>query len=104
MSTQLFPKILLCILPRGILPVLLACQAETKDRTSQMREMVGKMDAQISFYGKLLDQDGHPVEGVDVRLSLLRFVPNPASYFTATIEIRAKTDMYGCFTVLKERG
>ena len=78
------------------------------------RETFRAMDTSVSFYGKVVDQNGNGVAGASIKLSIASFSPIPCQtehgpgapmpVFQKSKGIIAKTDDSGCFQVEKERG
>lgn len=83
----------------------LACQAEKLDkRQERMMDLVKSMDAKIDFYGKVLDEQDQPVEGVNVSIHLRQFAPLGPPYFQRIAEFSMKSDIQGCFSLVGQRG
>lgn len=110
MSYYLFKSLLLC----GGLSTLLACQVG-KDSVekqkgaeaawlSSMSKIVKEGDVRIDFYGNVLDQYGHPVEGAEVFFQMTRSGLNPANYFLTVDEFSIKTDAQGSFSLRNKTG
>ena len=62
-----------------------------------MKEHVKNLDVGILFFGKVIGQNGLPVEGAEVRMHLTKFCPNPKEFFAEVTALRVITDTRGCF-------
>lgn len=89
-----------CLFLCCALPSSLSCQA---DKQSRMIELIKSKDVRIDFYGKVQDQQGHPVEGADVLLHLKNYNPF-VEFYTEIKEIHVKTDTQGYFSIFKKTG
>ena len=83
------------------LPVHLACQGEKPDK---IMEMTRRMDTGINFYGRVLDDQGKPVEGAEVLLHISRFGPVPTAMWTSVAILKLVSDDKGNFSIQGERG
>lgn len=70
----------------------------------QIKELMKKRDTDISFNGKVLDQNNNTVDGASVEVHISHFSPDINEYFCAIKEISIRTDKTGLFSVEKERG
>ncbi len=62
------------------------------------------MDTKINFYGKVLDEQGLPVEGAEVMLHLKRYSTSAPPWFEQIIDISLKSDKQGRFSITNEKG
>ncbi|MBL0313010.1 MAG: hypothetical protein IPP78_09930 [Holophagaceae bacterium] len=62
------------------------------------------MDTKINFYGKVLDEQGLPVEGAEVMLHLKRYLTSAPPWFEQIIDISLKSDKQGQFSITNEKG
>lgn len=86
-----------------------SCRACAGDRVSDLINnltigaMVKKLDTSIHFYGRVVDQNGDPVEGARVAVGIRRFsLFGP--FFMGSKNLRAFTDREGHFDVWELRG
>lgn len=81
-------------------------RAEDAAVSAAMEKAAKELDVPVSFYGKVLDQYGEPVEGALVELHLTHYDPvnAPRGYFSAVKTILVSTDGVGLFVVANERG
>lgn len=70
----------------------------------RMKEILRKQDVDISFFGKVVDQNNIPVEGANVELQITQFSPDMEKLFGQTKSIIIKTDSAGWFSVENEKG
>jgi hypothetical protein len=71
---------------------------------NRIKEEIERMDVEIRFYGKVLDQYNNPIESVDIFLHLTRFSPVMEKLFGETKNMQAKSDIQGYFSVIGEKG
>ena len=70
-----------------------------------MMEMVKRIDTnKINFYGKVLDEQGQPVEGAEIILHLKRFSALAPPWYEQIIDIYLKSDREGRFSITNEQG
>lgn len=102
MSHYMFKIIFIC----GGLSSLLACQGEksSTERLARIAKVSKEGDVQIDFFGKVVDQFGNPVEGVELRIGINQFGLNPSHFFRRIKDIYVKTNAQGCFSIQNERG
>lgn len=92
-------KILILVLVLCTIPLAVKLFTSISDRLSQHSietKLRSKMNSQVDFYGKVIDQYGKPVEGAEVWLHL------KGAY--KTTEYKVKTDTAGCFEITKQSG
>ena len=70
----------------------------------RMKEALQKQDAQISFFGKVVDQNNTPVAGASVRLHIIHFSPDMEKLFGASKALECTTDGHGLFSVEQKTG
>jgi hypothetical protein len=75
-----------------------------EDKMLRMKEALQKQDAQISFFGKVVDQNNAPVAGASVRLHIIHFSPDMEKLFGASKSLECTSDGRGLFSVEKETG
>lgn len=93
----------------GCMGICLACQSKDKDakdleRIMRMGEKIQQNQGTIAFYGKVVDQYGKPVEGVEVEFHVRRHGTNPQTFFLAVDDYRLKTDNNGKFNFTGKMG
>lgn len=93
----------------GLLTVCLACQSKGQESKGQAKFMrmgpaILQQESYVEFYGKVLDQNINPIEGVEVSMHVRRFSPNPMTYFMGIDNINVKTDKQGNFNLRGRRG
>lgn len=69
---------------------------QRKSKEEQVKDLLQSMDRQMEFYGKVIDQEGRPVEGATVYVGLRSSKGDK--------EITLKTDHKGRFEIKKETG
>jgi hypothetical protein len=75
-----------------------------EDKMLRMEEVMRKQDVEISFYGKVLDQNDVPVEGATVSANITHFSPDKEKLFGASKSIQRITDRQGVFSIEGEKG
>ena len=70
----------------------------------RMREIFRRQDAEILFYGRIVDQSNASVEGADVDIQITQFNPDMDKLFGQVKTVHVQTDAAGLFTVEKEKG
>jgi hypothetical protein len=68
-----------------------------------MMNFVKSLDTTIHFYGKVVDQHGHPVDGAEVSVGIRRFSP-VGTYFMESKDLTVTTGPDGLFEVFEIRG
>lgn len=70
----------------------------------QMEAILRNADVDISFFGRVLDQNDAPVAGANAEIQVTQFSPNMKELFGQTKSIFIRTDEEGFFFVEKEKG
>lgn len=73
-------------------------------KMKKMREALRKEDRAISFYGKVMDQNGNPVSGARVFCHIHHFSPKAEDLFGAIKACEYETDGQGRFAIENEIG
>lgn len=104
MTKKILKNLTLAIIASPTLCVQLACQSKGKDENASLKALVKRMDAKIDFYGRVLDEQDHPVEGVDVEIGIHSFTPIPTFGFEGISTIKIKTNKEGNFIIINKIG
>lgn len=110
MTQRIYAATLLCSLILAVVPSMAESEYEAIQRKAdeekmlRMKEVLQKQDVEISFYGKVMDQNDAPVEGASVNAHITYFSPDEKKLFGATKSIQRIADDWGLFSVEKERG
>lgn len=75
-----------------------------KNREEKVKEFIKAGDAHIDFYGKVVDQNGDPVEEAQVTMQMGHFDPTIPFYFKRIENLIVKTDKKGFFELKKVTG
>lgn len=75
-----------------------------EDKMLRMKEILRSADVDISFSGKVLDQNNIPIEGANVELQVTQFSPDIKRLFGQTKSIVIQTDSAGHFSLEREKG
>lgn len=79
-------------------------RAAAEDKRSRMKNLLKSRDINISFYGKVVDQDTNPVRNAEISAHITHYSPNPATLFGGINTITLTTDAQGLFIVQGIRG
>lgn len=91
------------------LGICLAChskgqEATGQDKESRIRVFLQGSENQIDYFGKVLDQNGKPIDGAKVGLEIGKFSPNPIYDYVTVDKININTDKFGQFKLINKRG
>lgn len=90
----------------GVLESITAIGPKNHDEQAeaQKAKMVNLLNNPISFWGKVVDQNGNPVVGAHVEISVTnKFSWSPSAQNSSTT-FKRNTDSRGLFALLKQRG
>lgn len=73
-------------------------------KMSRMKEILRKRDVDISFYGRVVDQNGEPIVSANVEIQITQFNPDPEKLFGQVKSLVVATDNIGGFSIEEERG
>lgn len=69
-----------------------------------VRWLNNKVDGRIDFYGRVVDQSGSPIEGVNILIHIRKFRFSIPGTPWRVISLNLKTDTQGCFEIVRESG
>lgn len=78
-------------------------EGSARERRDNVVDLVKSFDTSIHFYGRVLDQDGRPVEGAVVEVGIRHFSLT-GTYFMGSKKLEVTTDQGGFFEILGYRG
>jgi len=90
-----------------LLVTLIAIGYGVVDRTPRslwLRWLTNDVDGKIAFFGRVVDQSGSPVEGVDILVHIRKFRFSLPGTPWRVIEFNLHTDSHGYFNVVGETG
>jgi len=101
---------LLCLFILVAVPVMAESERDILQRIAdrnkmlRMKEIFKRQDAEILFYGRLVDQSNASVEGAVVDIQITQFNPDMDKLFGQVKTVHVQTDATGMFSVEKEKG
>lgn len=75
-----------------------------QDKMSRIKQVLKSRDVDITFYGKVVDQYGDPVEDAEILIHITHYSPNPSTLFGGIKKVNATTDATGLFVIKDNRG
>lgn len=69
-----------------------------------VRWLNNNVDGRIEFFGRVVDQSGSPIEGVNILVHLRKFRFSLPGAPWRVIDLKLKTDAQGCFEIIRESG
>jgi hypothetical protein len=78
--------------------------AAEEGKMKAIAEVAKRREVDIRFYGRVVDQFEHPVEGAEVILGVTQYTDERETWFTRVKELHVGTDSEGAFSILQERG
>ncbi len=101
MYLKFFNSVFLVGLLGATIPTHLACQSNPRE--TKLRDFMRSRDVDMTFFGRVVDDSGRPVEGAEVHLVIRRFSLRPPWFETAD-RVQLKSSKDGIFSIQNERG